>query len=203
MCHFCPEAPAQLGDRCPEAQPSQTFNAQKPHAVEPTRRMALATFHPFPRLPAELRREIYLLATPPRIVHIRVKSLFELIDQELNDDLSPFEAFASRLAWRDLLPMDPPPLLIRIPEPKLPSPLSLLRNPNPPYRLPRLQHHKPPPSALAPDSPVPRLPSTPLIRPAARCMENDTTARPVQLHAHPSSTTRLRRVAADAGAVRL
>ncbi|KXJ85737.1 hypothetical protein Micbo1qcDRAFT_169127, partial [Microdochium bolleyi] len=29
------------------------------------------TFHPFPRLPSELRRAIYLLATPQRIVHVQ------------------------------------------------------------------------------------------------------------------------------------
>ncbi|KAJ1322847.1 2EXR family [Microdochium nivale] len=30
-----------------------------------------ATFHPFPRLPSELRRAIYLLATPQRVVHVQ------------------------------------------------------------------------------------------------------------------------------------
>ncbi|KAJ1333140.1 2EXR family [Microdochium nivale] len=29
------------------------------------------TFHPFPRLPSELRRAIYLLATPQRVVHVQ------------------------------------------------------------------------------------------------------------------------------------
>ncbi|KAI1400078.1 hypothetical protein F4819DRAFT_388291 [Hypoxylon fuscum] len=31
----------------------------------------VSTFHPFPFLPYELRREIYILATPPRIVHVK------------------------------------------------------------------------------------------------------------------------------------
>ncbi|KAI1461824.1 hypothetical protein F4805DRAFT_453061 [Annulohypoxylon moriforme] len=35
--------------------------------------MGLESFHLFPRLPLELRRVIYLLATPPRIVHIERK----------------------------------------------------------------------------------------------------------------------------------
>lgn len=32
--------------------------------------MALTTFHSFPLLPSELRRKIYMMATPPRVVDI-------------------------------------------------------------------------------------------------------------------------------------
>ncbi|KAK0708500.1 hypothetical protein B0H67DRAFT_603439 [Lasiosphaeris hirsuta] len=68
--------------------------------------MALTTFHPFPRLPAELRRQIYLETTQPRFVHIQAKSLAELTEQDEDDDLSDFEAFTAHLApWN--LSLDP------------------------------------------------------------------------------------------------
>lgn len=35
----------------------------------------MSTFHPFPRLPYELRTQIWSLATPPRIVHVRQTEL--------------------------------------------------------------------------------------------------------------------------------
>lgn len=35
--------------------------------------MIATTFHSFPRLPSELRCEIYKLATPARVVHVRVR----------------------------------------------------------------------------------------------------------------------------------
>ncbi|KAK0732261.1 hypothetical protein B0H67DRAFT_640554 [Lasiosphaeris hirsuta] len=60
--------------------------------------MALTTFHPFPRLPAELRRQIYLEATQPRFVHIRAGSLVELTEQDEENDLSDLEAFTAHLA---------------------------------------------------------------------------------------------------------
>ncbi|KAI0143885.1 hypothetical protein F4776DRAFT_675486 [Hypoxylon sp. NC0597] len=44
-----------------------------------------SVFHFFPRLPFELRREIYILATPPRIVHVR-----ESWDIEDHDDFMEF-----------------------------------------------------------------------------------------------------------------
>lgn len=55
--------------------------------------MALTVFHLFSLLPLELRRNIYLLATEPRFVHIKTESLVELTEQQEEDDLSHFEAF--------------------------------------------------------------------------------------------------------------
>lgn len=64
------------------------------------------SFHPFSRLQPELRRIIFLMATETRIVHIKTKSLVELTEQEQQDGVSPFDAFASRVApWN--LTVDP------------------------------------------------------------------------------------------------
>lgn len=55
------------------------------------------SFHLFPRLLPELRRMIFLMAIETRIVLIKTKSLVELTEQEQQDGVSPFDAFASRL----------------------------------------------------------------------------------------------------------
>ncbi|KAK1832019.1 hypothetical protein QBC39DRAFT_433612 [Podospora conica] len=63
-------------------------------------------FYFFPWLPPEIRRNIFLMATEPRIVHVKPKSLVELTEQEQEDGVSHFDAFASRLApWN--LTVDP------------------------------------------------------------------------------------------------
>ncbi|KAK5651435.1 hypothetical protein OQA88_12523 [Cercophora sp. LCS_1] len=87
--------------------------------------MTLAAFHFFSLLPPELRRKIYLLATTPRFVHIKTESLVELTEQQEEDDLSDFEAFAQSVApwnlhvhptlayfahgWRDAIRLPRPP----------------------------------------------------------------------------------------------
>jgi hypothetical protein len=60
--------------------------------------MSLTAFYPFPRLPAELRWQIYLLATQPRFVQLKVESLVELTQEEEEEGLTDFEVFAARLA---------------------------------------------------------------------------------------------------------
>lgn len=68
--------------------------------------MPLTAFHPFLRLPAELRWQIYLLATQPRFVQLKVESLVELTEEEEEEGLTDFEVFAARLApWN--LTLDP------------------------------------------------------------------------------------------------
>ncbi|KAF4993602.1 hypothetical protein FGRMN_6320 [Fusarium graminum] len=57
--------------------------------------MALQEFHLFPRVPRELRSMIYMLATPPRVVHI----------QERTEDYDNF--IASWNARRRLIEIDP------------------------------------------------------------------------------------------------
>ncbi|KAF4979106.1 hypothetical protein FZEAL_4596 [Fusarium zealandicum] len=74
--------------------------------------MALTTFHLFPLLPLELREEIYILATPPRIVHIQedCEQYYEEFEEKLRTkphqtNLHPsLTAFAFN--WRRYAPVD-------------------------------------------------------------------------------------------------
>lgn len=54
--------------------------------------MALVTFHLFPLLPLEIRREIYMLATPPRIVQVE-----EYFEEEWEDFKEEFLTAPARL----------------------------------------------------------------------------------------------------------
>ncbi|KAF9762858.1 hypothetical protein IL306_003327 [Fusarium sp. DS 682] len=49
----------------------------------------MASFHRFPELPSELRQEIYLHATPPRVVHVKSKFLRSSLGDMLRMVLSP------------------------------------------------------------------------------------------------------------------
>ncbi|KAJ0420915.1 hypothetical protein BJY00DRAFT_283260 [Aspergillus carlsbadensis] len=73
--------------------------------------MTLETFHVFHLLPFDLRREIYMLATPPRIVHIREEaqdkeefkdSLRTNLNLQLNPDLAYFAP-----NWRQIIEPGP------------------------------------------------------------------------------------------------
>ncbi|KAL4800932.1 hypothetical protein BDV19DRAFT_352366 [Aspergillus venezuelensis] len=70
--------------------------------------MTLESFHSFCTLPFDIRREIYMFATPPRVVHIREdaqdpeefqKHFKQRVDHRLNPDLAHFAP-----DWRRQIP---------------------------------------------------------------------------------------------------
>ncbi|KAI0889777.1 uncharacterized protein GGS22DRAFT_149142 [Annulohypoxylon maeteangense] len=65
--------------------------------------MSLDTFHLFPLLPPELRRAIYLLATPPRIVHLLEESeRGDLFESRINDiESTQFKFHSSFSAYEE------------------------------------------------------------------------------------------------------
>lgn len=73
---------------------------------------SLTTFHQFPQLPYELQRYIYILATPPRIVHVRESFPLDNKDElkkewskpEFRDD---YEAFKERYRVKPLPRLHP------------------------------------------------------------------------------------------------
>lgn len=72
--------------------------------------MALTSFTYFPLLPAELRREIYLLATPPRVVHVREEAEldYKTFARRLRRDVVQLKVHPSALhfisSWRRHVP---------------------------------------------------------------------------------------------------